>query len=83
MIEDIPESDTLAFTTPTHLAQQVIARVDQCFDTHQGCYMLITGVGKEMADPIDDAFCKMGRRNAVKFCHYYRERALIINIEAE
>ena len=81
VVGDIPESYILAFTTPTHLAQQVIARVDQDSDPHQGCYMLITGVGEEMADPIDDAFCEMGRRRAVKFWHFFRERALIITIK--
>ena len=86
MTEDIPESDTLVFTTPTHLAQQVKARIDQCFDTHKGCFMLITGVGKEETEidgPIDEAFYELGIRGAVKFCHFFQERALIINIEAE
>ena len=82
MTEDILESDKLVFTTPTHLAQQVKARIDQCFDTHTGCFMLITGVGEEMGDPIDEAFYELGIRRAVKFCQWYRERALIINIEA-
>jgi len=48
--------------------------------------MLITGVGEEEMEtdgPIDKAFYELGIRRAVKFCSWYKEQSLIINIEAE
>ena len=80
MTEGIPESNRLVFTTPTHLAQQIDAKIQQCFETRSGCRILITGVGEEEMDgPIDEAFYKLGIRRAVKFTWEGPLRSLIIN----
>ena len=82
MTEDIPESKKLVFTTATQLAQQIDAKIQQCFETRSGCSMLITGVGEEEMDgPIDEAFYKQGIRRAVKFTYTGPLQSLIIYIK--